>query len=63
MKITKQDVEWLQQILAGLISEAIPDFDRSRLVVMELIEERPNGLTITKRGQEALAQHFGLQRP
>lgn len=63
MKITKQDVEWLQQILAGLISEAIPDFDRSRLLVMELIEERPNGLAITKRGQEALAHHFGLQRP
>jgi hypothetical protein len=62
MKVGKDDMAWLEQILAGLITDAVPEFDRSRLLALELIEQRPEGVAITPRGREALAQHYGLRR-
>jgi hypothetical protein len=57
MRINEEDIRWLGEIVAADATHpdaAIPDYNRSRLCALELIEYKPEGLLVTQRGKALL---------
>ena len=57
MRINEDDIRWLGRLVADTTAHpdaAIPDFNRSRLCALELIEYRPDGVLLTQRGKALL---------
>ena len=56
MRVNLDDIRWLQEILLGHES-VVPPFEQSRLIAMQMLEIGEEGLVITARGQEAIADY------
>ena len=56
MKVNSDDIRWLQEILLGH-EAAVPKYEQSRLIALEMIELKEDNVIITARGQEAIAEH------
>ena len=56
MRINEEDIRWLGEIVSTGAPQdaAIPDYNRSRLCALELIEYKPEGLLVTQRGRDLL---------
>ena len=57
MRINEEDIRWLGEIVSTGTPHpdaAIPDYNRSRLCALELIEYKPEGLLVTQRGRDLL---------
>lgn len=56
MKVSLDDIRWLQEILLGH-GAAVPEYEQSRLLALQAIELKDDGPVITSRGQELIAEH------
>jgi hypothetical protein len=62
MKISRDDIATLRAILKGRDPAELPEFDRSRLVALGLIEERDGAWVLSPRGDDLVATQLGLQQ-
>jgi hypothetical protein len=62
MKLTLvlSDLRWLAELrdrqLLGRGGVQIPEIDKRKLLAMGLIEEKPGGLVLTRKGRDAFAR-------
>ena len=55
MKISQDDISWLLKVQNDdPKADTVPEFEKSRLFVLELLEERDGRILITKKGEETL---------
>ena len=55
MRPSQEDIRWLRLISVDPRA-AVPDFSKSRLVAMSLVERRSEMLQVTEKGQALLKQ-------